>query len=379
MSKFSQSPNADFIPLLDKMDFKEQEKVLLSIIAQSRFEYVIQMVRNGYRISVTVLEALRNSGQITVIEDILNGEFSYSDGNSGRSNLMSSDASCFCAYLTAFFGAPQAAAYFRHKADAANQKGNRAAATGWERMLNAISNDDLVKQEMWAELFRRKAWKDLSANGQHDLIINGFQALAVIERKEAAKNLYAHSCLSKEDLLERILQLEAPEWLVFMPRLGVQRLFKEGHFKLLYQYRKDVVEMDGQQLLNEFCKYERGRRLLFEQCEFNTLIANGCSYLLVKAEMWSKLAQADAFDAINWKKWHSQEQAVSSPGRRSQRLDFLYQKAVEAGQFWLLREDNKRMLLLKHRQYRMWWQTFSLVRGLSSVIRKFESSFSEEI
>lgn len=379
MTKFSQSPNADFIPLLDKMDSKEQEKVLLSIIAQSRFEYVIQMVRNGYRISVTVLEALRNSGQITVIEDILNGEFLYSDGNGGRSNLMSSDNSCFCAYLTTFFGAPQAAAYFRHKADAANKKGNRAIATGWERMLNTISNDDLVKQEMWAELFKRKAWKHLAANGQHDIIIRGFRSLPTIERKEAAKSLYTHSRLSREDLLERILKLGIPEWLVFMPRLGVQRLFKEGLFTLLYQYRKEVVEMNSLQLLNEFCKYEKGRKLLFEQCEFDTLIANGCFDLLVKAGMWSELAKANAFKAIDWKKWLMQEHAVSSPGRRSDRLSFLYQKAAEDGKFWILLEDKQRKLLFKKKQYCLWCQTISIGRCMSNVIRKFEGYFSEEI
>ena len=63
------------------LTYQEQEKVLLNIIAQGEYQQLPQMVKNGYPLSMTVLETLRWSRQTSLIIRLLKKEFAYVGDN----------------------------------------------------------------------------------------------------------------------------------------------------------------------------------------------------------------------------------------------------------------------------------------------------------
>lgn len=74
------------------LTYQEQEKVLLNIIAQGEYQQLPQMVKNGYPLSMTVLETLRWSRQTSLIIRLLKKEFAYVGDNAALFDFSSDSA-----------------------------------------------------------------------------------------------------------------------------------------------------------------------------------------------------------------------------------------------------------------------------------------------
>ena len=95
---------------------QNQEKVLLCVIAQKRYQQLIPMIRSGYKITPILLETLKWSGQRQIIFSMLAGNFAYD----GEYNFLLS-------FFSELLGEAEAAEYIVHMA---RQKTGDSKKTG---------------------------------------------------------------------------------------------------------------------------------------------------------------------------------------------------------------------------------------------------------
>lgn len=354
MKQFTMNPNGDYAAVLAKINTEQQEKILLSIIAQGRFDDVLRMVNDGYIVTIPVLEALRNSGASETMEAIFEGEFNCRETTE------------LGYYLIAFFGDEQAAKFFRSKIDATPKfvtPKARISHDAWARMLSFVSEQALINVQMWDELLRRHHWSSLIMNGRQDLVIDHLSSMTLNDR------ICAANALCQAGLQEYCLRHEQPLWLVFMPHNGASRLLTEGMYSLLYKHRGDVKEMSKDALLDAMCKQSNGRDVLFANREYAALIRNGYGSMLAAKGLWKELAEEGDFKHINWKRWYKEESADTSTIYQRDRLDYMLRMAAEAGEYDFLLQAKQHRLLFEKKQYRLWWQSLSIKKNLLSLLR----------
>ena len=345
------TPNGNYASVLAKLGAEQQEKILLSVIAQGRFDDVLRMVEDGYIVTILVLEALRNNGAFTTMEAIFAGKFCCQDPLE------------LGFYLTAFFGEAKAARFFRSKMDTTSEYVNSKTEIShgaWARMLRFIPEQALIEEQMWDELLRRHQWEALIQNGQQDVVINRFSSMTVNEKLSAA------DALCKAGMQEYCLKHEHPQWLIFMLHNGATRLLAEGMYSLLYKHRDEVKEMNKNTLLNALCKHSNGRDVLFDNREYAVLIRNGYGDMLAQKGLWKELANENAFEYIDWQRWYAEESADTSTIYQRDKLEYMLHKAAEAGQYELLQQAKQHWLLWRAKQYRLWWQSFAFKKWLLS-------------
>ena len=176
------------------LTYQEQEKVLLNIIAQGEYQQLPQMVKNGYPLSMTVLETLRWSRQTSLIIRLLKKEFAYVGDNAALFD-----------FLQTLLGEKQAA---RLIVEESQKNENCLEEHPLAGLLIYLPPEMLAENGFWDKLKQNHEWQILAKYGHIDDVI-------LMETwtypAEAAK------VLSEYQAEKRIVELKKYLWLVKMP------------------------------------------------------------------------------------------------------------------------------------------------------------------
>ena len=173
------------------LTYQEQEKVLLNIIAQGEYQQLPQMVKNGYPLSMTVLETLRWSRQTSLIIRLLKKEFAYVGDNAALFD-----------FLQTLLGEKQAA---RLIVEESQKNENCLEEHPLAGLLIYLPPEMLAENGFLDKLKQNHEWQILAKNGHIDDVI-------LMETwtypAEAAK------VLSEYQAEKRIVELKKYLWLV---------------------------------------------------------------------------------------------------------------------------------------------------------------------
>ena len=139
------------------LTYQEQEKVLLNIIAQGEYQQLPQMVKNGYPLSMTVLEPLRWSRQTSLIIRLLKKEFAYVGDNAALFD-----------FLQTLLGEKQAA---RLIVEESQKNENCLEEHPLAGLLIYLPPEMLAENGFWDKLKQNHEWQILAKYGHIDDVI----------------------------------------------------------------------------------------------------------------------------------------------------------------------------------------------------------------
>ncbi len=308
-----------------QLAYKEQEKVLLNIIAQKGYQQLPQMVENGYTLSMTVLETLRWSGQTDLIVRLLKKGFTY-----------------ICSYMDLFnflqvlLGEKQVARLIMEES---KKDGKHPLA----RLLSYLPSEILAENGFWDTLKQRGEWRILAKYGHiDDLILTEIPYPSEIA--EIAK------VLSEYQAEKRIVELKRYELLVRMPG-GSDLLWQEKQFKILFENRKSLYSWSEKKTCQKLCSCPEGQELLYQNGErgWDILLSHGCFDPFREHGEWRFLLKKGYPDAINWDQWLRNVLASGS----ELEIGHFYEDAGKAGQWHILVENGQSRLLLRMGKYHL--------------------------
>ena len=309
------------------LTYQEQEKVLLNIIAQGEYQQLPQMVKNGYPLSMTVLETLRWSRQTSLIIRLLKKEFAYVGDNAALFD-----------FLQTLLGEKQAA---RLIVEESQKNENCLEEHPLAGLLIYLPPEMLAENGFWDKLKQNHEWQILAKYGHIDDVI-------LMETwtypAEAAK------VLSEYQAEKRIVELKKYLWLVKMPD-GPDLLWQEKQFDILFQNRNRLNGWSEEETCKKLCSCPEGCEFLYQAGKSgrDILLSHGCFEPFRKHGEWTFLIRKNRPDAVDWQKWR--EEALASGSKRT--LQLFYQEAARAEKWLILVEDGQHLLLLLHGQFRL--------------------------
>ena len=309
------------------LTYQEQEKVLLNIIAQGEYQQLPQMVKNGYPLSMTVLETLRWSRQTSLIIRLLKKEFAYVGDNAALFD-----------FLQTLLGEKQAA---RLIVEESQKNENCLEEHPLAGLLIYLPPEMLAENGFWDKLKQNHEWQILAKYGHIDYVI-------LMETwtypAEAAK------VLSEYQAEKRIVELKKYLWLVKMPD-GPDLLWQEKQFDILFQNRNRLNGWSEEETCKKLCSCPEGCEFLYQAGKSgrDILLSHGCFEPFRKHGEWTFLIRKKRPDAVDWQKWR--EEALASGSKRT--LQLFYQEAARAEKWQILVEDGQHLLLLLHGQFRL--------------------------
>ena len=303
------------------LTISDQEKIMLTIIAQGLSERIILMVKNDFKLTINILEALKWSYKKDVITTILNDEFEYFGENK---YLLS--------FLNNLYGEKGSAEIISRNA----KKEGKTAKNCWKHLLKKLSVQQLEENELWLELSKRGEWNILAKHNRFDEIILNPHGN---HPAEAAALLY------KYGMIDRIIELKKFYWLTKILG-GEEILWQYKQFSILYTARGSLNKWTEEDVWRRFCSSKEGQAYLYEREEYQVLLRYQCFDLFIQKQNWNILAKYNYYLLINWQEWL--EKAKSSIVETE--LRHLFECAVE-GKRWDLLADNKQYwLLIKNKQ-----------------------------
>ena len=139
------------------LTYQEQEKVLLNIIAQGEYQQLPQMVKNGYPLSMTVLETLRWSRLTSLIIRLLKKEFAYVGDNAALFD-----------FLQTLLGEKQAARLIMEESQKNENCLEEHPLAG---LLIYLPPEMLAENGFWDKLKQNHEWQILAKYGHIDDVI----------------------------------------------------------------------------------------------------------------------------------------------------------------------------------------------------------------
>ncbi len=321
------------------LTYQEQEKVLLNIIAQRGYQQLPQMVKNGYPLSMTVLETLRWSRQTDLIVRLLKKEFTYIGDNAALFN-----------FLQVLLGEKQTTRLIveESKKDESCLKEHPLA-----RLLAYLPPETLAENGFWSKLKQHHEWRLLAKYGHiDDVILMETQ----IYPSEVAK------LLSEYQAEKRIVELKKYKWLVKMPG-GPDLLWQEKQFKILFENRSQLNDWGEEETCQKLCSCPEGQEFLYQAGEsgWDILLSHDCFDPFREHGEWSFLLKKGYPDAINWNQWL--RDVLASGSKR--KIGRFYKDAAKAEQWQILVENGQSRLLLEMGKFRLFRK--SLLHSSSKV------------
>lgn len=249
------------------LTYQEQEKVLLNIIAQGEYQQLPQMVKNGYPLSMTVLETLRWSRQTSLIIRLLKKEFAYVGDNAALFD-----------FLQTLLGEKQAA---RLIVEESQKNENCLEEHPLAGLLIYLPPEMLAENGFWDKLKQNHEWQILAKYGHIDDVI-------LMETwtypAEAAK------VLSEYQAEKRIVELKKYLWLVKMPD-GPDLLWQEKQFDILFQNRNRLNGWSEEETCKKLCSCPEGCEFLYQAGKSgrDILLSHGCFEPFRKHGEWTFL------------------------------------------------------------------------------------------
>lgn len=309
---------------------QNQEKVLLCVIAQKRYQQLIPMIRSGYKITPILLETLKWSGQRQIIFSMLAGNFAYD----GEYNFLLS-------FFSELLGEAEAAEYIVHMA---RQK-TGDSKKNWLRLMSMLSNEQLEKNSCWSILADREVWEILEKNSRFDEIILSEN----VHNRQAAANI-----LFRRGKIERIIELGKFDWFKYIPD-GEEVLLKYGQFTLLYSIRQKLNWKQRKEMFNKLCETHEGRCFLYRNGEYQELLTR-CHFEQFRGnQLWALKFHPSNPENVDWKRWIADAKENNLPLV----LENIYQTAANSQQWQLLAEEKQHRLLWTKQQFAWWWKSLT--------------------
>ncbi len=322
------------------LTLKNQEKVLLCIIAQKLYCQIIPMTRSGYKITPTVLEAMKWSRQWKQLLPMLLVEnFPYQG-----------DYAILLSFLNETMGSNATAEYIIH---AARQR-NNTNQKYWLRLLNMLSDEQLEKNHCWDILAQKEKWDILEKNRRFDEIILSEN---VHDTQTAANILFRH------EMIGRIIELKKFDWLKYIPD-GEDILLKYGKFEILYFLKQMLSWKKRKEMFDQLCQTPEGRLFLYKQGEYEALLMHGHFDLFAENHQWTNYPELDDMGNIYWIRWIDYAHQNNLP----RLLENIYQAAAGNGKYQLLANEKQYQLLANAKQYRLLWKNRQFVLCLKSLL-----------
>lgn len=300
---------------------KDQERILMNIIAQKQYDRIISLSSDGFKMTPLILETLLRSGQKDTVIAILKENFDF-DG----------DFEYLRRLLEEVINKDELGQFIVYKA---NNDTNSNMKSRWRILCASVSATKLAENEAWKMLLHQKEWNILAEHGRFDDII------CIPQQQYTPK---AAQLLEKYNMYDRIIELGRFQWLIYMSR-GAELLSQHKQFRILFENRKNLKDWKEDDVYKFLLKDEEGINFLYKEYPQN-LLTRGYYQIFQKNQDWKFLAQNKCYHQIDWIQWRQQIRK----GHPNEIEIFLV--AAEKDRRWdILAEERQWLTLLRNCQF----------------------------
>lgn len=306
---------------LSFLSSKEQEHILMNVIAQKQYDRIVTMSRNGFKMTPLILETLLRSGQKDVITTILNENFIFDGDFEYLRQLLEEVIS------------PNVIGQFLIRK--ANEETNINMKSRWRNLCSSVSTTQLAEHNAWDLLIQQKKWDTLAENGHFDDIIN---------LPTQCYSQKAAEVLEKHNMYNRIVELGRFGWLAYMSE-GAKILAEHKQFRILFENRKHLKKWNENDVYDFLLKTPEAIEFLYKEYPQN-LLMRGYYKIFKQNKDWKFLAKNECYHQIDWIQWREQIK-----NERPHDMELFLISAAKAKRWEILAEEGQWLTLLRNLQF----------------------------